>query len=133
LAQAARLLPGTRAAEAGLRLSLERDADSYAVQTTGDPLGLASAICKVARTRSASGLIGLDGGSVTARLDHLLAGGRLPISAGFHRVVLTLAVALGLASAAVAGGLAVLVGARLDTLALAVACSPWSRQPSNKC
>jgi bla regulator protein blaR1 len=124
LAQAARLLPGTRAAEAGLRLSLERDADNYAVQTTGDPLGLASAICKVARTRSASGLIGLNGGSVAARLDHLLAGGGLPISVGFDRAVLALAAVLGVASAAVMGGLAVLVGARLDVLALAVACSP---------
>jgi Zn-dependent protease with chaperone function len=124
LAQAARLLPGTRPAEAGLRLSLERDADDYAVRTTGDPLGLASAICKVARTRSAAGLIGLDGAAVTARLDHLLAGGRLPISAGFDRAVLALAAGLGLASAAVVGGLAVLVGARLDVLALAVACSP---------
>lgn len=44
----ARLLPGSRPALQWLHFHLERDADDYAVRRTGDPLALASAICKVA-------------------------------------------------------------------------------------
>ena len=66
-----RLLPGTRAAERGLRFSLERDADEYAVSRTRDPLALASAICKAATVRPA-GATGLSGeGAVLLRLDYL--------------------------------------------------------------
>lgn len=44
----ARLLPGSGRAYLELHYHLERDADEYAVRSTGDPLALASAICKVA-------------------------------------------------------------------------------------
>jgi hypothetical protein len=72
-----RPVPGTRAALRGLLLSLDRDADEFAVARTGDPLALASAICKVAggsARRRARGLsFGVDGpGGTPARL----AGGR---------------------------------------------------------
>ena len=45
---AARVLPGTNRAYRELHYHLERDADEYAVRRTGNPLALASAICKVA-------------------------------------------------------------------------------------
>lgn len=65
----ARLLPGTRAAERGLRFSLERDADEYAVRHTRDRLALASAICKAAVARPSAVLAALgEPGSVTERL-----------------------------------------------------------------
>jgi Zn-dependent protease with chaperone function len=71
LAALGRLLPGTAAAEAGLRFSLERDADEYAVRATRDPLALASAICKAATGGRLTGATSLSGSSVTRRLDHL--------------------------------------------------------------
>ena len=43
-----RFLPGGRRALKELDRHLERDADDYAVRKTGDPLALASAICKAA-------------------------------------------------------------------------------------
>jgi hypothetical protein len=64
-----RLLPGTRTAEAGVTLSLERDADRYAVRRTRDPLALASAICKAAGTTRSPGLAPLgQAGTVSTRL-----------------------------------------------------------------
>lgn len=48
LLAASRLLPGGRKAFENLQFHLERDADDYAVRRTGDPLALASAICKTA-------------------------------------------------------------------------------------
>jgi hypothetical protein len=57
-----------------LNLSLERDADEYAVRTTGDRPALASAICKAAVGSSFTAPIGLGtSDSTTARLDHLVA------------------------------------------------------------
>lgn len=69
LAVVARLIPGTRASEHRLRLSLERDADEYAVRSMGKPLDLASAICKMATGRSARGSIGALGLGGCARTD----------------------------------------------------------------
>ena len=43
-----RLIPGGDRAYREVQYHLERDADEYAVRRTGDPLALASAICKVA-------------------------------------------------------------------------------------
>jgi Zn-dependent protease with chaperone function len=99
LALMGRPIPGSHTALGGLLLSLERDADEYAVARTGDPLALASAICKVARGSGrwrAPGLaLGLDGaGSTPTRLEGLLAGGRLRGSALLERVVAGAAVAL---------------------------------------
>ena len=80
LASLGRWLPGTRAAERELGLALERDADVHAIRATGDPLALASAICKVAlHGRTGQALTGLAHGPVEARLELLLDGsGRRP-------------------------------------------------------
>lgn len=74
----ARWLPGTRTAAREFRLSLERDADAFAVRATNDPLALASAICKAAPAAKSFGAgvaavapLG-GGGSLAARLDPLL-------------------------------------------------------------
>jgi Zn-dependent protease with chaperone function len=93
-------IPGARAAERGLRLSLERDADEHAVRTTGAPLALASAICKLAGAPASTFgrgplALGLDGaGAARARLDGLLAGGRSRAGAGLERAALLLGVSL---------------------------------------
>ncbi|UJA19239.1 M56 family metallopeptidase [Thermoleophilia bacterium SCSIO 60948] len=68
---ASRLLPGGRRALAMLRFHLERSADEYAVQATGNPLALASAICKAAGARPVAGL-GLAGSGVSERLSILM-------------------------------------------------------------
>jgi Zn-dependent protease with chaperone function len=72
----ARPIPGSRSALSQLRFHLERDADDYAVRRTGDPLALASAICKAAsrRGRGRIALSPLGGGNVGQRLDLLLSG-----------------------------------------------------------
>jgi Zn-dependent protease with chaperone function len=99
LAVLGRPIPGTRAARGGLLLALERDADEYAVARTGDPLALASAICKVVRSVSpatrrltAFGVHG--GGETRARLDCLLGGGRRRGSAALEGAALALALLL---------------------------------------
>ena len=70
----ARPLPGSRTAERELSFSLERDADEYALRRACDPLALASAICKAAVSTSPA-LAALGGrGSVSLRVEHLLAG-----------------------------------------------------------
>lgn len=72
LSALSRLLPGTAAAKRQLTLSLERDADEFAVRATGDPLALASAICKAAGTKPSAALASLAGkGGVSVRLEHL--------------------------------------------------------------
>jgi Zn-dependent protease with chaperone function len=96
LAHVAFLLPGTTAAERGLRLSLERDADEYAVRTTARPLGLASGICKVARAQStiASALALTEPVVTELRLEQLLAGGRERAGLGAERLVRLVAAAI---------------------------------------
>jgi Peptidase family M48 len=102
LAVIARPVPGARAAERGLRLSLERDADEYAVDRTGRPLALASAICKLAAAPTSSLArgplaLGLNGaGAARARLDALLGGGRLRAGARLERAALLLGICLPL-------------------------------------
>lgn len=86
-----RPLPGTKAAAGELRLSLERDADEYAVARTRDPLALASAICKAATGGRSVGVTGLGGGRVVPRLDYLQ--GQLPRAGrGLERATQLLAV-----------------------------------------
>lgn len=79
LLSASRILPGGGSAFRNLQFHLERDADRYAVRTTGDPLALASAICKVAAARATPigdhALSRLDGSSTSDRLSLLLSGG----------------------------------------------------------
>jgi Zn-dependent protease with chaperone function len=72
----ARLIPGSRSALTRLQFHLERDADDYAVRRTGDPLALASAICKAAteRGQGSVALAPLGGRNVSQRLDVLLTG-----------------------------------------------------------
>jgi Peptidase family M48 len=98
LAVLGRPIPGTRAARSGLLLGLERDADEYAVARTGDPLALASAICKVVGSAAPAtrGLVfGVRGtGETRARLDCLLGGGRRRGSAALEAAVLALALLL---------------------------------------
>jgi Peptidase family M48 len=127
LAVLARPLPGTRAARRGLVLSLERDADEYAVGRTGDPLALASAICKVAggsaRRRRPGLALGLDGAGIPARLDGLLAGGRRRASARFERAVLLVAALLSALLVAAAAGLVLWLADAVPPAALSAALS----------
>lgn len=70
-----RILPGGKRARASLRFHLERDADEYAVRMTGDPLALASAICKAAPTGALGdgpAFASLAGTGVPVRLRRLL-------------------------------------------------------------
>jgi len=131
LAVVARPIPGAGGAERGLRLSLERDADEYAVDRTGAPLALASAICKLAgapATAFARGPLafGLDGArAARARLDGLMAGGRSRERAGLERAAVILAVCLSLLVAGSAVALALWLAAttRPAALTAAVTCS----------
>ncbi|UJA21505.1 M56 family metallopeptidase [Thermoleophilia bacterium SCSIO 60948] len=70
---ASRLLPGGQRALDTLAFHLERNADEYAVRKTGNPLALASAICKAASTTPAMGLA-LSGSGVSERLSMLIDG-----------------------------------------------------------
>jgi Zn-dependent protease with chaperone function len=96
LAALARPVPGTRAAEAELAFSLERDADEYAVRTTRDPLALASAICKSAGAAAPPrAVVGLRGrGGLVLRLEYLMDGGRQRAAAGLERTTRALAAVL---------------------------------------
>ena len=122
LAAIARPLPGTRAAERGLRLSLERDADEHAIRSGADPLALGSAICKAATTGPRNGVFALGGHSATqTRLDQLLDGGvvRAARPTEALAVVFTVAVAaIALAVVATTAQAVVPVGG----VSLAVAC-----------
>lgn len=65
----ARVLPGSRAALSHLHFHLERDADEYAIRRTGDPLALASVICKaVGQSAEGPAMIGLAGSGTPVRL-----------------------------------------------------------------
>ena len=104
----ARPLPGTRRALASLKFHLERDADDYAVQRTGDRLALASAICKAAQVGSTQkgspgpALASLAGSGITQRLHSLLRDS----SASQSRLLTVAARALALSLAASTIGLA---------------------------
>lgn len=107
-----RVLPGARHAFRDLRFHLERDADEYAVRRTGDPLALASAICKVAGAGparpafAAPAVAALGGSDARDRLGHLLSQQR----ADRRSLTGTLA-AWGLAAAAIAATVAIVAGA----------------------
>lgn len=118
-----RVVPGTAAAARGFGLSLERDADEYAVRATGDPLALASAICKAAVSPAPPrAALGLADGPAQARLDHLLAGGRATSSPALERASTALAASLALINLAWLAAVAALVGPRPGLLLLALAC-----------
>jgi hypothetical protein len=93
-----RPLPGGRSAFRNLQFHLERDADEYSVQRTGDPLALASAICKAAPPLPdplAPAAASLAGCGVPQRLQLLLnqRSARSPRSERLARGVALLAVA----------------------------------------
>lgn len=112
----ARVLPGSNDALRRLRFCLERDADEYAVRRVGDPVALASAICKAAGARqdTSLALAGLAGVGTAARLRFLLdrtssrprawaeLSGRALVVAMVALVMLTAAAAPALARAGVA-------------------------------
>jgi Zn-dependent protease with chaperone function len=127
LAVLARPIPGTGAARKGLLLSIERDADEYAVARTGDPLALASAICKVVRsaTPATRGLVfGVHGaGETRTRLDCLLGGGRRRGSAPLEGVVLALALVLPVVIAVALAGFGHWLAGAAPPAALAAALS----------
>ena len=126
LASVARLLPGTGRSERALRLSLERDADEYATAQTGNPLALASAICKAAveqgseRPAAALGLTGQGGTSL--RLDQLLGSGPVRSSRRTEAAAVVLAGSLAVAALAAAAVL-LLALAPASGFALALGCS----------
>lgn len=102
-----RFLPGGAAAVNALQLHLERDADDYAVRQTGDPLALASAICKAAGAEampSGPAFAGLGGSSVPERLRLLARGSgaansRLGTNAARIAASVMIALTLGLGAA----------------------------------
>ena len=110
LAALARLIPGTKRAAAELAFSLERDADEYAVRSTGDPLALASAICKAARPPARGRLpavaLALSGrGPTVTRVERLVHRERDEAGPWLEGCARALAVALGGLTAAVVAGL----------------------------
>lgn len=109
LCSVARLIPGSRAALEHLHFHLERDADEYAVRRTGDPLALASAICKAASApmSGTAAVSSLGGGSVATRVEILLDTSRSSRGAG------TIAYAL----AALAASLTIVLVAAAPSLA----------------
>lgn len=73
----ARVVPGSGRVVREIQFHLERDADRWAVARGGDPLALASAICKAAELRPSvrpPALTTLSGASVTARVVELMEG-----------------------------------------------------------
>jgi Zn-dependent protease with chaperone function len=112
-----RPLPGTSAAERGLCLQLEREADAFAVRETHDPLALASAICKAAGAVAPALGVALGGsGSVTIRLECLLREGSPPRGGFLERPARVLACALA----------ALTLGSALAVPAWAMASKPGS-------
>ncbi len=71
-----RAVPGARTAVREIQFHLERDADRWAIARGGDRLALASAICKAAELRPATGpaLTALSGSTVAARVRELMDG-----------------------------------------------------------
>ena len=109
-----RVLPGSSIALRWLEFHLERDADDYAVARTEDPLALASAICKAARTRPPAPAIawaGLAGRQGTSeRLRSLLGSSPSPshlisaAAAGLMALLALLSILLVLAAPTIAAG-----------------------------
>ena len=100
-----RPLPASAAAERALHLSLERDADEYAVARTSDPLSLASAICKAAGSGIPRALAALRGGEVAIRLHQLVEhGGRRRSSTAVERCAQLLAAVMAAATFALLVG-----------------------------
>lgn len=103
-----RLLPGGKRALTALQFHLERDADDYAVRRTGDPLALASAICKAAQAAGQAGTPGfarLGGAGVPQRLRRLVKGptvatSRLATSVARVLAAIMVVLTLGLLAAA---------------------------------
>jgi Zn-dependent protease with chaperone function len=110
----ARFVPGTQAALSNLRYCLERDADEYAVERTGNPLALASVICKAAQGEAFSDnstVASLAGSGVSERLARLASDSSdtpSRIGAVFSR---TLAFALTVAAMGLAATLPTLAAA----------------------
>ena len=119
----ARLLPGTGASERGLRLSLERQADEYAVARTRDPLSLASAICKAAGGASPHRALAVSGSASSVRLEQLLGSAQTRSAPPVERGVDVLAAALLGAAVLLGGALVALAASQAGALGLAVACS----------
>lgn len=122
LRSVSRLVPGSRACERGLGLSLERQADEYAVQRTGDPLALASGICKAAAAKVPQGALGVAGSGLSIRLEQLLGGQDSRSSAQVERAVNVLALMLAGAVLALAVA-SVAAASQAGGFGLAVACS----------
>lgn len=117
------LLPGSRASARGLRLSLEREADEYAVARSADPLALASAICKAAQERSApAGALALGGQGTVVRLEQLM-GSAARSSPVVESAVLGLSAVLVLLALAVLVGVLAVVGLDGASLQLGLACA----------
>ncbi len=109
----ARPLPGGAACQRGLALGLERHADEYAVRETGDPLALASAICKAAQGRTPIGSLALARTGTAVRLDQLMSKAPARSSSRVERAAEALAGALFTLTSS--GALA--LGSVLDTYA----------------
>lgn len=121
LATASRALPGSRSCARGLQVSLEREADEYAVARIADPKALASAICKAAAGGAASaGSLGLAAEGTFLRLEQLL-GAEARGNPLVERAVVALAVGLTLTGAGALLAAAWLVG--VDGAPLALACT----------
>lgn len=113
------LLPGGKRALEQLQLHLERDADDYAVRRTGDPIALASAICKAAGSSArviGPAVAGLAGDGVPERLRRLARGQSrsTPLADGVSKV---LAVALLSGALALASATPAIASAGIDQLA----------------
>lgn len=98
----ARPLPGGRQVLTELYFYLERDADEFAVRSTGDPLALASAICKVASPGRLAGALPLSlGATGAARRLRLLLGrapDEMPAFGAFGLIVALLVMVVGISA-----------------------------------
>lgn len=130
-----RFIPGGSSAFRELTFHLERDADRYAVGATGNPLALASAICKVADSaevglRSAAFELGGDGRTCD-RLRLLLAGGAFDGRMTHH------AAAGMLALATLAATFALMVMSMMPAAAIAGTTAPYglgsATAPTSSC
>ncbi|HYN69377.1 MAG TPA: M56 family metallopeptidase [Candidatus Eisenbacteria bacterium] len=114
-----RFLPGGTAALDALQLDLERDADDYAVRRTGDPLALASAICKAATAQVEShgpAFARLGGSGVPERLRLLAHGGRPSISRTGTRLARSTAAMMAVLALGLAAATPTLASSGLDEL-----------------